>query len=104
MSMFKISSLKRWSKAPVLSPTGLIVRAIIIALTFVVCHGLGLREHTSFLSGTSASADTSLTASAVLGVTYIATYLGFVILTPILLIASGIQALLQRDKSSCNSV
>jgi hypothetical protein len=91
-----MSNPQSWRKAPVLSPKGLILRAVMIALTFAVCHWLGLREHTSFLSGTAASSDTSLTVSAVLGVTYIATYLGFVLLTPILLIGAAIQALLGR--------
>jgi len=48
----------------VLSPKGMIVRGILIAIVFAVCHGLGLREHTSFLSGTSASIETSLNTSA----------------------------------------
>ena len=86
--------MKTWTKAPLLSPKGMIIRGILIAIVFAVCHALGLREHTSFLSGTSASIETSLNTSAILGVTYIASYFGFVILTPILLIAAGIQALL----------
>ena len=103
MTASNLNSLKTSTTAPVLSPRGMIVRAALIALTFGICHCLGLREHASFLSGTSASVDTSLTLSAVLGVAYIATYLGFVIVAPILLIASGIQALLLQRNKTCRS-
>ena len=98
MKVFQPGWIKTWSKAPVLSPRGMILRGMLVALVFAVCHGLGLREHTSFLSGTSASIETSLNTSAVLGVTYIATYFGFVIFAPILVIAAGIQAVLRLRK------
>jgi undecaprenyl pyrophosphate phosphatase UppP len=88
--------LKQWIKAPLFSPRGFTVRAIIIALLFAVCHSLGLREYTSFISGTPTSADTSLQTSAVIGLIYMASYFAFVLLTPILLVAAAVQAVLER--------
>ena len=87
--------VKHCCKAPLFSPRGFAIRALLLALIFAVCHLLRLREHTSFMSGTAASAETSLKTSAFLGVIYMATYFSFVLLVPILLIAAGIQFLLQ---------
>jgi hypothetical protein len=88
--------LKQWIKAPLFSPRGFTARAALIALLFALCHLLGLREHTSFISGTPTSADTSLQTSAILGVIYMVSYFSFVLLTPIFLIAAAIQAQLER--------
>ena len=88
-----LTPVKSWIKAPILSPKGLIARAVIIAIIFAACHLLDWREHTSFLSGTRASPDMSPTICTLLGLAYIATYLSFVIATPILLIAAAIQSL-----------
>ncbi len=71
-------------------PAGLLVRAALVAAFFAVCHLAGWREHTTFLSGTPASADGGANTSAVLGVIYMAGYFGFVLLAPILVIAGGI--------------
>ena len=73
-----------------LTPGGLLVRAALIALFFVVCHFAGWREHTSFLSGTPASVGESVNTSAVLGVVYMAGYFGLVLLAPILALAAGL--------------
>ena len=80
--------LKRFVSAPLLTPAGLAGRALLIVTLFIVCHLLGWREHTTFLSGTSADAGTGMGASAVLGLIYIAAYFGLVLLAPILLLAS----------------
>jgi hypothetical protein len=80
--------LKRILSAPFFSPAGLTRRALLIALLFAICHLLGWREHTTFLSGTPADASIGVGASAVLGLIYMATYFGVVLLTPILLLAS----------------
>ena len=72
------------------SPQGFVVRALILAVLFALCQALGWREHTTFLSGTAASAGTDANTSAVLGLVYMAAYFGFVLLAPILLIAAAI--------------
>jgi hypothetical protein len=73
-----------------LTPAGFLMRAALIAVFFAVCHLAGWREHTTFLSGTPASADSGANTSAVLGVVYMAGYFGFVLLTPIFALAAGI--------------
>ena len=85
------------------TPAGFLVRAALVAVFFAVCHFAGWREHTTFLSGTPASADAGLNASAVLGVVYMAGYFGFVLLTPILVIAAGILLVLDRWMERCSS-
>ena len=87
--------LKRMVRAGFLSPIGLVLRALLLAAVFVVCEAAGLREHTTFLSGTAASAG-KWEASVVWGVIYILSYLGFVLLTPILLIAAAVLVAWQK--------
>jgi hypothetical protein len=79
-----------------LTPKGFVLRAAILAVVFATCHFVGWREHTSFLSGTAASASDALHASAILGVIYIAVYFGFVLVAPILLLAAAILFGLER--------
>ncbi len=93
----------RWRRAvgaKVFSPAGFLVRALLIAVAFAVCHFVGLREHTSFLSGTTASVSGGMDRSLLLGTLYIAVYLAFVLLCPILLIAAALLALWQRRRPS----
>lgn len=74
------------------SPQGLLLRALLLAIFFGAVHVAGWREHTTFLSGTSASTDTSANTSVILGLVYMAAYFGFVLLAPILILAAGILA------------
>ena len=78
------------------TPGGLLVRAALIAVFFAACHFAGWREHTTFLSGTAASAGGSVNTSALLGVVYMAGYFGFVLLAPILTLAAGLLFALER--------
>jgi len=73
-----------------LSPRYLLARAIILSLLFGIVHFAGLREYTTFLTGTTAKAGVSLQASAWYGTIYILLYLGFVVVAPILVIAAGL--------------
>jgi hypothetical protein len=88
MNAAKVSPLKRMLRARGFPPAGMVARALLIALAFGVCHLLGWREHTTFLSGTAASADASLQRTSTLGVIYLVAYFGFVLLTPILILAA----------------
>jgi len=88
--------LRRLAGAKMFSAAGFVMRALAIAAVFTVAHALGLREHTTFLSGTAASVDGGMDRSVVLGVIYLATYHAFVLLGPILLLAAGLLWLWER--------
>lgn len=81
-----------WS-APLFSPAGLLVRAALIALAHAVCELSGLREYTTFLSGTK---QTGWNTTVLLGLTYLLCYHAFVVVAPILAIASGLLAGIER--------
>lgn len=104
MSARKRTRLLAFVRAEVFSPKWFLGRAMLIALFYLVCHGAGLRENATFVSGTSSSAATSLNSSALLGVTYLAGYFGFVLVAPIFVIAaillSGQQWFLLRRRIS----
>jgi len=82
--------LRRVWRADAFSPTAFVGRAIIIA----VCYGLsklaGLREYTTFLSGTSANLDVSWQTGATLGLIHLLLYVAFILLAPASLIAAGL--------------
>ena len=90
----------KFFRAPVLSPKGLILRGALLALIFTICEAAGLREHTTFISGTPTEAGGSVNASAILGVIYLAAYFGFVLVTPILMIAAGLLAVWEKWSSN----
>ena len=95
MNLPKRNWLGRLWKAD-LTPGGLLVRAALIGVFFAACHLAGWREHTTFLSGTPASAGGSVNTSALLGVVYMAGYFGFVLLAPILGLAAGLLFAFER--------
>jgi hypothetical protein len=85
-------------KRAVVSPAGLAIAAVIIAVAFGVAHALGLRPYTAVLSGT-APPGASGGAAIALGLAYVALYFAFVIVAPILLIAAGVMRLVTRRSS-----
>ena len=86
---------KLW-RADFLSPKDMLVRAVAIALLFLVAHLAGLREFTSVLNGTVGSTELGWGRSAMLGVGYVVLYLAFILGVPILILAAAISAALQR--------
>ncbi len=78
-----------WS-ADAFSPTAFLVRAALITTLFGCSELLGLREYTTFLSGTSASVQMTWQAAATLGLIHLLLYVGFILLVPIFLIAAGL--------------
>jgi hypothetical protein len=74
----------------------LFVRALAIVALFLVAHLAGLREYTTFLSGTTANTQVSFQTSAFYGMIYIALYLGAVVIAPMLVIAAGLLLLWNR--------
>jgi hypothetical protein len=83
-------------RAEFLSPKDLLRRAVVIALLFLVVHLAGLREFTSILNGTMGSPEIGWKLSAFLGLVYIFAYLAFVLLVPLLLLASAFLAAWNR--------
>jgi hypothetical protein len=75
-----------------------LLRALATVLLFLLAHLAGLREYTTFLSGTVANPDVGFGLSAFYGMTYIALYLGGVVVAPILVITAGL-LLLWKNKN-----
>jgi hypothetical protein len=92
MNVLKQNWIRCVVRAELFSPMWFVGRALLIAIFYLACHAAGLREHTTFLSGTSAGGGTSLNWSAVLGMTYLVAYFGFVLVVPIFLIAATLVA------------
>jgi hypothetical protein len=90
------NTLKQFWSAGVFSPHGLVLRAGLVVLFFAVCELGGMRDHTTFLSGTPTEAGGGGSTPVVLGIIYLAAYLAFVLLAPVLLLAAAMLALLQR--------
>jgi hypothetical protein len=82
--------LVRFWKADAFSPTAFVVRAIIIAVFFFLSEMLGLREYTTFLSGTSANLNVSWQTAATLGFIHLLLYVAFILLAPASLITAGL--------------
>lgn len=76
-------------RAEYFSPKDFVSRAVILSILFLVVHLAGLREHTSFLSGTVGGAGMHWRWSAFLGVIYLGSYFAFVLAVPIFLLAAG---------------
>jgi len=84
--------LRRFWKAETFSPVGFLLRAILIAVLYCVSELLGLREYTTFLSGTSGNVNLGWQMASLLGLIHLLLYVGFILLVPILLIAAGLLA------------
>jgi hypothetical protein len=82
---------RKWFKgllrAGVFTAKGLVLRGLLIGAAFAICEAAGFREHTTFLSGTAATAG-GWNASVICGVIYIVAYLGCVVLAPVLMVAA----------------
>jgi hypothetical protein len=81
----------RWSwllRLELFSPRGFLLRALGLAAAYALCELAGLREYTTFLSGTAAGGRWE--TSVVWGITYIFVYLGIVLVAPILVIGAAL--------------
>ena len=72
------------------SPGGLLIWAAIIAGVFLSCHAAGLREYTTVISGTWPTEGRSSVFPVVLAGLYVVAYFAFVLLVPILVLASAV--------------
>lgn len=84
----------------ILSPKGLLLRAALCALFFVVCHVAGLRRFTAFLSGTSELTGEWRTLSALLGILYIAAYVAVTVVAPVFVLAAALLWVGSRRKTA----
>ncbi|TFH13790.1 MAG: hypothetical protein E4H02_11155 [Lentisphaerales bacterium] len=73
-----------------LSPRGFLKRAAVLTVVFAVFHVAGLREMTSFLCGMAPMTGGAAKLSALMGLGYVVSYLGFIVIVPILVIASAL--------------
>ena len=87
---------RRTKCGPRLSPGYLVEWAVFLSIVFVLAHIAGLREFTSVLSGTTGSSIADWELSAFLGVVYIALYLVFVVVVPVLILATAILKVWQK--------
>ncbi len=88
--------VRRLWQAGAFSPTAFLVRAVIITVLFGISEPVGLREYTSFLSGTSANLNVSWQTAAIFGLIHLVLYVGFILLVPIFLITAGLLAAWNR--------
>ena len=85
-------------KAPPFSPTAFVIRAIIITVLFSISELLGLREYTTFLSGTAANVNLTWQTASLLGLIHLLLYVAFILLVPISLITASLIAMWSRWK------
>ena len=90
----KNKEASRTPRTPMLSPQGLFLRAIAIVGVFILLHLFGLRENMSILSGTSPTGEPGDHGSTFLGALYMMFYFGAVLVSPILVFASGFLCLM----------
>ena len=95
--------LTRVWKADAFSPTAFVVRAMIIAVLFCVSELVGLREYTTFLSGTSANLNVSWQTAATLGLIHLLLYVAFILLVPVSLITAGLLIAWNRWAGRCGA-
>lgn len=98
MRRFRVRHSTRFS---LLTPSGLIVRAALGVLAFIVLHAVGFRAYTTILSGTSPTGEQVAYVDMLKMVAYVLSYLFSTIVAPILLIAAAALAVLQRKFIPC---
>ena len=82
--------LRRTWQADAFSPTAFVARAVIIAVCYCLSEVAGLREYTTFLSGTSANLNVSWQTAATFGLIHLLLYVAFILLVPVSLITAGL--------------
>jgi hypothetical protein len=76
-----------WQAQP-FSPKDFVRRALFVVVVYGIADWAGLREFTSFLSGTAPYVPVSDGVASFLGCLYLVLYFAWVLLVPILLIAA----------------
>ena len=99
--------LKKWFyliNVPTISPSGFLVRAALITAIFLLLYLAGLKEYTCVLCGTSPTGNVADSWSSMLGVGYVLCYFAFIVLAPVLVLATGILWCLQRAISRSHNI
>lgn len=78
-----------------LFPMLLILLALVLALIFLACHALGLRQHTSSLFGMVSTPGVDDELLAGLGLVYVICHMIFFTLVPVLVLGAGLFFLLE---------
>ena len=94
--MTRLAAIRQVFRAPVFSARGFLVRAVFLVVLFLVLDALGLRACAGVVCGSHATLAGSVDAAVIGAVAYILSYLGVVLLAPVLVIASGVFWLLAR--------
>jgi len=89
----------KWSGA-FFSAKYFLVRALALGILFLAAQVAGLREYTTFISGTAGAPDVSMQTSALYGAAYLALYMGCVVVAPIMLVAAGLLAILEKFRNT----
>ena len=79
-----------------ISPAGFLLVAAVLSAVFAVCHLCGLREDVSMLTGSSFATEGSGSHNVAAVVLYLVSYVATVFLVPVLVIAAGLFAAIQR--------
>ena len=87
---------RRASRFALVSPRGFLVLAATLAALFLVCHLAGWREQTSVLCGQLPKGGAEADWALATGLAYALFYFALVLIVPILVLAAGVFALLQR--------
>jgi membrane protein DedA with SNARE-associated domain len=98
MNSFRQHCQRLWKAEP-FSPKSFIRRAMGVSILFGAVHLAGLREYTTFLSGTSANPAMSWQTAALLGCIYIFLYLSFIVVVPTWLIGAALLAAWNRRRN-----
>jgi hypothetical protein len=84
--------MKRPSLVALVSPVSLLVVAAVLTIAYTACHAAGWRQHVSIFSGTLSVSSPAATQIALAGL-YAGLYFAFVLLVPVLVLASVLQLL-----------
>jgi hypothetical protein len=87
------------SKASPFSAEAFIARAVLIVVLYLISCLAGLKEYTTFLSGTAASLNLSWHTASTLGLVHLVLYFCFILLAPIFLITAGLLMLWRRKQT-----
>lgn len=99
-----LGPLRRVWKADAFSPTAFVVRAIIIAVCYCLSELAGLREYTTFLSGTSANLNVSWQTAATLGLIHMLLYVAFILLVPVSIITASLLLVWNKWRRPCQAI
>jgi hypothetical protein len=96
--------LRKVWKADAFSPTAFIARAVIITVFYCASELAGLREYTTFLSGTSANLNVTWQTAATYGLVHLMLYMAFILLVPVSLITAGLLHLWNKGRQPSQAI